>query len=162
MCQALGASVAGEANPFVAISVSPAERRPDMNELPTFKRAGLGRMGHLGPDVCSVGGRIPRQPADDRQYHRQGRTVRPPAPPTRPMTARPRASKSGMRAPCRSFPAAPLPSGKRDGHLPTAPLDRKLLLSHQGLAATRHPLRQTRPQFPRHHLLRPGPYWAML
>jgi len=42
MCQALGASVAGEANPFVAISVSPAERRRDMNELPTFKRAGLG------------------------------------------------------------------------------------------------------------------------
>jgi hypothetical protein len=48
MCQALGASVAGEANPFVAISVSPAERRPDMNELPTFKRAGLGPDGASG------------------------------------------------------------------------------------------------------------------
>jgi hypothetical protein len=54
MCQALGASVAGEANPFVAISVSPAERRPDMNELPTFKRAGLGPDGASGAGMFAA------------------------------------------------------------------------------------------------------------
>jgi len=42
--------------------------------------------------------------------------------------------------------------------LPTTPQNRKLLLPHQGLAAHRHPLRQTRPKLP----CRRNPRWCTL